>query len=292
MNRQVANIGLALGVLLGAAIAAYGVLRGPDTNRSIVSAADIPEDMIALVDQVPITTEEYQRALAAFESDRRQSADLEERRHVLQRLVDEELLVQRGIDLQLPARDPRTRADLSAAVITLIAEQAEVSAAPTPETLFEFYENHLHRFTTPTRYELTHLFFAVNNERSDGAALTLTADAQELLAEGLPVVGDELAAPLPLGPLSAQTISDYLGPSVATAATELEVADVSGPIRSFGGYHLIRLDERSPGVAQVFENVEDLVREAYTRWVGDDALQRFLEERRQQIDVVIAWDRL
>ena len=292
MTRQVANIGLALGVLLGAAIAAYGVLQGPDYDRSIVSAEDLPEDVMALVYQNTITTEDYQRALAAFESDRRESAGPQERRHVIERLVDEELLVQRGIELQLPARDPRTRADLSAAVITLITEQAEASAAPSPEDLAKFYEDHQIRFTTPARYELTHVFFAVTSERSDAAAHTLATGAREQLVEGQPVVSDELAAPPPQGPLPAQTISDYLGPSVATSAAQLEIGEVSRPIRSFGGYHLFRLDDRIGGELQSFEDVEDLVREAYLRWVGDDALKRFLEGRRQQLDVVIAWDRL
>ena len=67
--------------------------------------------------------------LAALASDRRSPLGPEDRRHVLDRLVDEELLVQRGLDLDLPSLDRRVRADLTQAVIASVLAEVEEDEA-------------------------------------------------------------------------------------------------------------------------------------------------------------------
>src|SRR5207237_1032452 len=57
--------------------------------------------------------------------------DAEMRRQVLGRLIDEELLVERGLELGLARRDARVRKDLTAAVIdTVVTASADPEPSP------------------------------------------------------------------------------------------------------------------------------------------------------------------
>ncbi len=85
---------LALGAAVGIAAAAAGLLLGDAGD-----AGGLPDDVVALVNGTPVRLADYERAVVALASDRREPLEDEDRRYVLDRLVDEELLVQRGLEL-------------------------------------------------------------------------------------------------------------------------------------------------------------------------------------------------
>src|SRR4030095_3771751 len=91
---------LTLGASAGIGCAAVGLRLsgGRDRARPAKAAASVNGSLIRL--------EEYDRAVAAFASDRREPIGPAERRHVLDRMLDEELLVQRGVELGLARTDP------------------------------------------------------------------------------------------------------------------------------------------------------------------------------------------
>ena len=109
---------LGIGAALGLALAALDLVGARH------DAASLPDGAIAVVDGVPIPTSDYERALAALSADRRSALDDDDRRRVLDRLVDEELLVQKGLDLGLPRRDRRVRSDIVASVVESVVAEA------------------------------------------------------------------------------------------------------------------------------------------------------------------------
>lgn len=290
-----------VGAVAGALLAALSVV-----GRSVEEPSRLPAEAVARVGERTIDRAEYQRALQAVTADRRGQLSEAQRRHVLERLIDEELLVQYGIQIGLAARDPRVRADLSGAVLRLVAERGESRAAAAGEAeLRAFYAAHRYAFRSADRVRLAHLYFAVAEadqgtearaKRDDGArrrALEARRrlDAGESVAD-LTQLADELVAPLPDDLVSIDVVARYLGPGAAATAADLELGEVGGPIRAFGGYHVIRLVERQLGAARPYEAVADEVRRAYARWSGDRALKRFLAERRRLADVVVATEAL
>lgn len=113
---------LLLGAMLGALGAAYEiVMREPAP----------PTDALVLVDSVPIGRAELQSALEAARADTGRPLDAKERASVLERLVDDELLLQYALELELPRREPRLRAAILAALVSELAdaEHAEPSDA-------------------------------------------------------------------------------------------------------------------------------------------------------------------
>ena len=86
---------LAAGALAGVLLAAVSLVRS-----DVVSEPTLGEDVVAVVDGRAIPRERYERALAAVAADRRGGALAPgDRQRVLERLVDEELLVGRAIEL-------------------------------------------------------------------------------------------------------------------------------------------------------------------------------------------------
>ena len=91
---------LAVGAATGLIVAAIGVMG----ERPSVD--DLPPGAVARVGDALIRVEEYDRLVAGLESDRRSPVDGKLRRHVLDRMIDEELLVQRAVELGLVEDGP------------------------------------------------------------------------------------------------------------------------------------------------------------------------------------------
>jgi parvulin-like peptidyl-prolyl isomerase len=277
---------LALGSALGLVLAAGGLLAsGRDAGPAL------PSDTIARVNGVPIRSDDYRRALEAVALDRRTPPDAELRRHVLDRLIDEELLVQRGLELGLPRVDARVRHDLAAAVI----DAATASAAPDQPSAAElarFYEDNRGMFSRGERIHLRQVFVAAATPDGDARAAAAAARlrAGEDVASVRAELGDAEPVPLPDGPLPAAKLVDYLGPTPLRAALDLPAGGVSDPVRSTGGFHVLVLVAREPGTVPALAEIEEEVRAEWRRNGGERALRSQLETLRARatLDVTAA----
>ena len=283
---------LVVGALFGIGLAAWDLTeRAPEEQP-------LRDDVVVVVNGNPILRAEYERAVAAVSADRG-GGDLtrEERRRVLERLIDEELLVQRGIELGLPHRDRQLRNQISAAVIGLFASRAGARQAeePSDEELRAFFGANEEWFRDPVQVRLEHLFFAVDSNIDDEEARVRARDVGLRLQagetfDGLATTGDPYEAPLPSGALHLRQVRDLLGPTVGRVVFELDVGVVSEPVRSGSGYHLVRVVERVPGRLPPFESIRDVVLNEYQRRSHDRELRRFLDEQRRIVSIQIAPD--
>jgi hypothetical protein len=129
-----------VGILLG--IAAALSERGPTISV-------LPDGAIALVNGRPIREEDYARAVALVEGDKRTEVTAEDRDHILDRLIEEELLIQRGIEIGLVDSDRSVRKAITQAMLaSIVAESA--SAQPSEGELHTFYAENPSLFTRST----------------------------------------------------------------------------------------------------------------------------------------------
>ena len=84
---------LIVGGLCGLLFAGYGIFTKISINQTLDS------NTIATVNNALITRETYLRAIDRYNSDTKDALDKNDRAWVLQRLIEEELLVQRGLSL-------------------------------------------------------------------------------------------------------------------------------------------------------------------------------------------------
>ena len=118
MNRErLGTVLLSVGACLGLLLATTGIVK---------SDPEVPEDAVAVVNGHAIPKSEYRRALDALRAERPNASEAELRAHVLDRLIDEQLLIDSALELGLADRDPKVRADLGSAAIGVIVDGAEV----------------------------------------------------------------------------------------------------------------------------------------------------------------------
>ena len=82
-------------------------------------------DVVAVIGVVPIGADELERAVDALASDRRGAITEADRERVLERLIDEELLVQAAVEAGLPENDGVVRRSLTEAMVAAIEAQSD-----------------------------------------------------------------------------------------------------------------------------------------------------------------------
>jgi hypothetical protein len=267
---------LGAGVITGAVIAAI-TLMFPTTRTDTLAG-----DVIATVDGRPILREHYERALAAVAADRRGPLDQRERRRVLDRLIDEELLIGRALELELASRDRRVRANLAAAMLDVVRAQS-ADAPASLEELRTFHTAEAHRFRRPPRIHIEHAFFASADE--DAGA---RGRAEAAIASGDPsATADAFALPVPDGPVPLSTLARLLGPTPTRGIAELEEGTVGGPWRGSGGYHVARVLARIEGEVTPFEEIVAVVREEHARVAAEQRLRDLLAEERARARIEV-----
>jgi len=277
---------LAAGALVGLAAAAASLLATSGGD------ATLPDGAVARVNGTLIRAEEYERLLAGLEGERRTPLDAEDRRRVLDRLIEEELLVQHALALGLARSDRRVRADLVAAVLGSLAD-AGAAGSPDDGEVREFYEANREFFAGPGRLWVRQVFVAVDGGGEDPARERARLAATRLRA-GEPIegvraeLGSPEVAPLPDAPLPPAKLREYIGPTALLAALDLAPGGTSEPVRSAQGYHVLRVVEREAGGAPPLEEIAPQVRAELRRRADDRALRERLDELRAEAVVRIA----
>ena len=118
---------LALGALLGISIALAVVLGSVSANSWTNSNQPLSSSVIAKVNSTDVRLLEYQRALKMLADDRRDAITDLDRELVLQRLIDEELLIQQGINAGLVRTDMAVRTLVLQSILAGIMTEIEAS---------------------------------------------------------------------------------------------------------------------------------------------------------------------
>lgn len=277
---------LLVGAAAGIALAAAGIVGGRGASGGLGPG------VVARVNGEAISADEYERLLAAIASDRKQPLDADTRRRVLDRIIDEELLLQRALELGFARADRRIRGELTRAVIESVLAEAEAEE-PGEQELRRLYESEPGLFGGEPRLRVRQMFWRVRNGSEESAARKKAEEARRRVTAGEPfeVVAERLAerpvAPIPDALLPPAKLRDYLGPSVTRAVLSLRPGQVSAPVRSGFGYHVVQLIERRESRPPPFEEVRDVVRAEWVRRRGEDALRAYLADLRDRARIEV-----
>lgn len=248
---------LVVGMAAGVLCAAIGML-------AVTASSSLPAQAVATVNQRPILRDAWLRAVAAVASERSQPLTQADERRILDRLIDEELLVQHGIALGLAERDPRLRSEIVSEV--MLAAGSAAAQEPGEDALRAYYKDHVDEFTLPGRLRVQ--------------AWTLGADGTR--ADFMP--------PLPTDLLAPAKLQTYLGPALTASALNLPLDRDSEPIVSDSSRVVLRVLERQAGAAPAFEQVHDQVRAEMKRRADEAAVRSLIADLRRNTKLVIQAD--
>lgn len=272
---------LFLGLISGILLTAYGLLApGAMAEKS---------DAVAMVNGRPVGRDLYERVVAGVEADQG-TLSPEDRRHVLERMIEEELLVQQAVSLGMASRDRMARGYLVQAMMDFVGQRAPAEP-PDEAALREFFEEHPARFRRPGRIALETMSFDVTPGVADDAVRAQAAAARDAVVSGgawaavSRDMSDEPIVKVPVSPLGAANVLEYLGPTATREAFALKPGAVSQPIRTKTGYLLIRVTQRWDDTVPPFEAVREEAAQEWKTKHAADALREYVGDLRAGADI-------
>lgn len=155
---------------------------------------------------------------------------------------------------------------------------AKLKPTVTDEAVRASYEEQAAKVEAEERARARHILVASEEEAKDIAARLAKGEDFEALAKELSLDGSKEFG----GDLGYFTAEEMV-PAFSEAAFSLDIGEVSEPVKTEFGWHLIKLEDRRTGGAQPFEDVENAIRMVLLR----QAVQDKLVELRQAADIEV-----
>jgi peptidyl-prolyl cis-trans isomerase C len=202
-------------------------------------------------------------------------------------LVIRELLLQEARRVAVPVAqetdaDGRRETEEDALVRALLEREVRVPEAD-EAMLRRFYENNRQRFMSTSLWEADHILVAAR--RDDDAGFAAARDKASALAAVLADDPDRFAdlarghSACPSGPLGGnlgQISPGETTPEFEAALTKLSAGEISGPVETRYGIHLIRLRRRIDGRQLPFEAVRERIATYLDEHVRRQATAQYL----------------
>jgi len=211
-------------------------------------------------------------------------------------LVIRELLLQEAQRLAIPIdqrrdEDGRKETEEDALLRALIQHEIPIPEAD-EATLRRFYDNNLRRFVTPPLYEAGHILVAAR--RDDATAFAAAREKAISLAADVARTPERFAAlarafsDCPSAPLGGSLGQIGLGdttPDFENALMELAPGEISAPVETRYGVHLIHLERKIEGQQLPFEAVKERIASYLDAHVRRQATAQYISLLIGQADI-------
>ena len=269
MNERLQNILLIFGLIIGVFLAANSIVQ--ESNL-------IEDDWVANVGGVQISKEKYYSQLEGLAKDKKNPITERDKNYVLERMIEEELLIIRAKELGLFENNQIVRGSIIQQMIKLIISENYLESVE-EETLRKFYEQNIGFFSSASRLRLQQIYFSNlsgdSKERSD--------EAFEYLKEGasydeVSKMADQSALTIPNSMMNLSKVREYIGPTLMNLARRLEPGEFSVPMEVAGGHKIIYLFDKELSEPEEFDSIQPKILKEYQRRRDDNSLREYLED--------------
>jgi peptidyl-prolyl cis-trans isomerase D len=169
----------------------------------------------------------------------------------------------------------KTPEQLSVEYVELSLADLAKKVPVTDEKVKAYYEEQKANYTTPERRKISHILFKVDNKTDDKTALEKALKAkQELATKDFATLAKELSE----DKLTAKTGGDLgifdtgaMEKPFEQAVAKLKLNEVSEPVKTAFGYHLIKVTELVASNVKPYDVVKDEVTKAYQKSQAENA---------------------
>lgn len=269
-SEQPSLLWLAIGALAGLLAAGYGLLEQSGTGPGVPSGA------VATVNESVIDARQLELAVAQLAQSGADAGAV--KADVLQRIIDEELLVQRGIDLGMATSETTVRAAIVESMIASVTAEAD-AADPDDVALEAFMQENATRYTYASALRLD--AWTTDDELIARRFLRqLQLDSDATADDVTPVPG------LPKAPAPLERLRMFVGPAIAAAAADMPVDGIAVFARQ-GRWYVVRVLEHAESSIATLDSVRSQVLLDYRRALADQRLADYLQELRRGADIVV-----
>jgi hypothetical protein len=264
---------LAFGALAGLVVAGIGILQQE------ASTDKLPENTVARVNDVMISRDVYDRAINRAINYAGQPVDGDDAM-MLQRLIDDELLIQRGVELGMTQSDVAVRQAVIDSLIASVTAEAD-AASPTEVELTQYLADNADRFSYISKISAQ----AWQTDDESAAQSFVTA----LRTEDSSTTTDDVQPmpDLPTGMMSLEILATYAGPGIAAAAAEMPVGS-SAVFARRGRWLVIRINDKERSTLTDLSTIRNRVLIDYRRNLADQTLRQYIDDLRQRASISVA----
>ena len=177
---------------------------------------------IARVGEREISRQRFEEIIKVLDDQSDSELTLEKKNLIRERLIDEELLIQRAIELDLVRNDSLVKGNVIQTMFQYIINSKELTE-PSEAELREYFSKEKNYFSSGKRFKLKNYTFRNLNDAETAINLLNQGNLESFLK----LVETESAIDLPNVFLTPQKIRDYLGPKVLEELPSLEKGSFS-----------------------------------------------------------------
>ena len=218
------------------------------------------QNAVALVNDMTISEDQYIKYISTLGIDVIDENDGELLEIVLEKMIEEELLLQKGIELELHKFDIQIRKAIIQQVINSVLLQNEEEV--TEKELREYYENNKNKYQLNKLIHLDIIF--LNSQREEDINLLLEAISTIGFAESKKQFHQELFFSIPDRLISIKDCNQLLGKNICKDVFRLNLNNISNPIRYESGFLIIKIRNTNSDIVN-----NDLFKKLYDKILFD-----------------------
>ena len=238
------------------------------------------DQAIARVGEKEISRQKFEEIIKVLDDQSKSELTLEKKNLIRERLIDEELLIQRAIELDLVRNDSLVKGNVIQTMFQYIINSNELTE-PSEAELREYFSKEKNYFSSGRRYKLKNYTFRNLNDAETAINLLNQSDLESFLK----LVETESAIDLPNVFLTPQKIRDYLGPKVLDELPSLEK----------GGFSNIFEINEVPSIVicidilldnnPKFEEIAEQIKNKFIRDREDSLVKEYIENLRNFYEI-------
>ena len=238
------------------------------------------DQAIARVGEKEISRQRFEEIIKVLDDQSNSELTLEKKNLIRERLIDEELLIQRAIELDLVRNDSLVKGNVIQTMFQYIINSNEL-VEPSEAELREYFSKEKNYFSSGRRYKLKNYTFRNLNDAETAINLLNQSDLESFLK----LVETESAIDLPNVFLTPQKIRDYLGPKVLDELPSLEK----------GGFSNIFEINQVPSIVicidilldnnPKFEEIAEQIKNKFIRDREDSLVKEYIENLRNFYEI-------
>ena len=268
---------LLLASIIGTFLAIYSIM---ETNKNFSS---LPDNIIATVNDKIIPSDKYQTIINLIQNDKRDELTKADREMALDRIIEEELLVQYAYKNGFLEADDLLRKSIVRSVVDSIVEQA-LSVVPAEQDLLKFYEVNRQTFAIDEKYRVVILSSKNQSDIDEGKVIWQSNYDLTLLRQTFKSI-DRLD--IPTGFISKIRLGTLVGPLLRDKVLSLQVGETSQTLKTIYGYSIVTLVDKKDRVIPEFKEISEIVLQEYKRQQREEILEELLKDLKRQSDIKI-----